>query len=223
MSTITFKPTDYNATSGIVYTDLSPNVLAFASTGLNLAIRVSGYSDILNVCPRGSIKRIRSSTNIKRTDFDVGTVSNDIIKFQSLPLKQVPNWASSVSIRFGGPSSTGSFDITDAKLAASGGVLKGLFEAQATGRIEINAFEICHTSTSTGIAGSGSNNWVAFKHQSKDYLSLVRNPGPSGLYAAVGSTGVPSNQHDWHVGLCIRPLEINVNPFMGLACIIEYI
>lgn len=223
MSTITFRTTDYDSVSGIRYTNLSPDVLAFASTGSNLAIKVNSYSDILNVCPQGSIKRTRSSTNVKRTAIDAGDVKNDIIDFQNLPLKHVPNWASSVSIRFGGPSATGSFNITDAKLAASGVATLTFSESPATGRIEINAFEICHTSTSTGIAGSGSTNWSTFKHQSKDYLPLTRNPGPSGIYAAVGSTGVPSNQHDWHIGLCIRPLEINVNPFMGLACIIEYL
>lgn len=223
MSTITFRTTDYDSVSGIRYTNLSPDVLAFASTGSNLAIKVNSYSDILNVCPQGSIKRTRSSTNVKRTAIDAGDVKNDLIDFQNLPLKHVPNWASSVSIRFGGPSATGSFDITAAKLAASGVTILTFSESPATGRIEINAFEICHTSTSTGIAGSGSTNWSTFKHQSKDYLSLTRNPGPSGIYAAVGSTGVPSNQHDWHIGLCIRPLEINVNPFMGLACIIEYL
>jgi hypothetical protein len=226
MPVIKFRTTEYEAVSGVKYYDLSPDSICFTSTGSSFGIQVSGYSDIANVSPLGSLKRKRSTTNVRRIpDSSSGVVKNDILNFVSLPITNIPNWSSTLSINFGEPASTGSYNITSAKFVASGLDVNPYVypESQKSNVVRINAFEICHTSASTGVAGSGSTSWTSFYHLSKNSLNLTRNPGPSGAYALVGSTGIPSNQHDWHIGMCIEPTDINVAPFIILACIIEYL
>jgi len=226
MPAIKFRTTDYSAVSGISYSELSPNAISFFGDRKDLSIQVNTYSEIANVVDANSLKRIKSTTNVKRINNSSGLVLNDYLNYLELPLNKIPNWASTISINFGDASGVSAFDVTSAKVTASGAglYLSPFEESLATGAIEINLFEICHTDPSTSAVGSGSSAWSFVDHQSKaTTFSLTRNPGPSGVYAKIGSTGIPSKVHDWHLGMCVRPKQINTTPFIAFSCIVEYL
>jgi len=226
MPAIKFRFSEYDSVSGIKYTNIAPNILGFFGDREDLSIKANTYSDIANIIDAISLKRVFSDSNIKRTTNESGLVFSDLIKNQELSINNIPNWLSTININFGDTSSATAFDVTSAKVTASGaGILHPVIkESESSGVIQIHLFEMCHTNPNSSLAGSGSTSWSYLEHQTKSSnFSLTRNPGPSGYYAAIGSTGVPSKEHDWHIGMCVKPTNINIAPFMSFTCIIEYI
>jgi len=225
MSNITFRIPEYDSVSGIRYTNLDTNLLGFAGTGINFRIKVRSFPDYTNVLNPKTFRRSSSANNITRYSSGSGFVTNDYLN-SPLPLVNIPNWSSTLSIRFGNPTGVTAYDITSAVITASGATYSvpeyGDVNTKPNSTLIYSA-EICHTSTSTGVIGSGVSSWSSFTAASTGFVSLVRNPGASGSTAKVGSTGVPSNIHDWHIALTITPLSLNSIPLIPLSCIIEYL
>jgi hypothetical protein len=225
MPNITFRIPEYDSVSGIKYTDLDTHLLGFAGTGINFRIKVNSFPDITNVLNPKTFKRTASANNVSFYSAGSGLVSNEYFN-SPLTLTKIPNWSSTLNIRFGDPTGATSYDITSALVTASGASVVvpeyGDINTKPNSTT-IYVAEICHTSTSTGVVGSGVSAWSLFVAASTGSASLVRNPGPSGLTAQVGSTGVPSNIHDWHIALTIKPLTLNSIPLIPLSCIVEYL
>jgi hypothetical protein len=226
MTAISFRIPKYSNSQDVDHDDLGSYILGFASTGTNFKIRVNSFQDITNLILPKSYKRVRSANNVKFTNVQSGLVTNDNID-SALNIKRIPNWAATLNIRFGSPTGVTNYDIVSALVTASGlpeAYLAGYGEESTKpNSVRIYAAEICHKNPSTGVLGSGSTNWSSFVYLSNSYLSLSKNPGPSGINAAVGGTGMVSNIHDWYLAISISPLDINSVPLMPLTCIIEYL
>lgn len=225
MPAIIFRNPEYHKASGIVYYDLNDHILGFGSTGNNFLIKIGDYPDYTNVLNPKTFKRERSANNIKRYSSGSGSVSNNYLN-ANLPLVNIPNWASTISIRFGNPTGATTYDVTTAYITASGGALEQAEYGEINAKpnaVRIYGAEICHTSASTGVVGSGATGWSSFIYLENLSIPMVRNPGPSGYTAKIGSTGVPANIHDWHFAFTISPLTLNSVPLMPLSCIVEYL
>jgi hypothetical protein len=225
MPNITFRIPEYNAASGIQYTDLGTDILGFAGTGINFRIKINSFPDNTNVLNPKTYRSKYSATNISRYSSGSGSITSQYLS-ANLPLQKIPNWSSTLNIRFGNATGATNYDVTSAVITASGAIYSipeyGDINAKPNS-VMLYAAEICHTSTSTGVVGSGVSSWSSFTAASTGYVSLVRNPGPSGSTAAVGSTGVPAKVHDWHIALTISPLSLNSIPLVPLSCIVEYL
>lgn len=226
MPAIKFRIPNYDPTNGISHSNLGDYLLGFASTGINFKIRVGSYPDFTNTVNPRSYKRHGSVSNIIPFGSESGSVSNDYLN-TNLSLLKIPNWSSTLNINFGDAAHPSTYDVTTAYITASGidGGLSDEFGEFNTrpSSIRIYAAEICHPLTSTGIVGSGSTTWSSVIYLTDTAINLTRNPGPSGVTGRVGSTGIPSNTHDWYLALTISPLDINSIPIMPFSCIVEYV
>jgi hypothetical protein len=225
MPALKFRIPEYSSASGILHTDLGADIVGFSSTGLNFRIQIGSYPDYTNILNPKTFKRTRSINNVKLYGSYSGTVLNDYLS-ANLILTKIPNWASTLSINFGNPTGATSYDITSAYITTSGEIAEvpeyGEVNAKPNS-VRIYAAEICHPSSSTGVSGSGSTQWSSLVFLDLNTISLTRNPGPSGITAKVGSTGIPANTHDWYMALTISPLSLNTLPLMPLSCIVEYL
>lgn len=82
--------------------------------------------------------------------------------------------------------------------------------------------ENIHTSTSQGVAGSGSTSWQS-PSGTGVAITLAQSPGPSGAYALNG-TGqtTPNTTHDWFVSLSFSPSTIG-SKYFALFFEVEYL
>ena len=228
MSAISFRIPKYSDSEDIEYSFLGANFLGFSSTGSNFKIRVGYYPDYTDVVSVVSQKKIDSVSNIKPTHSNSGLVQNERVD-ENLSLLKIPNWCSTLNISFGDPSDPTQYDISNAFITTSGLFISGepsfgiVEESKKANSIRFWTAEICHKNPSQTEIGSGSASWSTFVYRSNEYFSLSKNPGPSGLYASVGGTGMLSNVHDWHLALTLSPLDVNSVPIMPITCIIEYI
>ena len=232
MPAIKFRIPLFNAASGILHEDLGTDVFGFAGTGANFKIKVGEYQDRTNILNSNSYKRHISANNVKPFGSTSGSISFDESKETQISLVRIPNSSSTMNINFGNATGATSYNVTSAYVTASGldvlyysngGDVLAKPSSKRSDSVDIYMAEISHPSNSTGVIGSGSTSWSSLAYLANTSISLTTNPGPSGLYSKVGSTGIPSNTHDWYLALAIKPRDINSTPLMPFSCIIEYL
>ena len=219
---IKFRTPSYHAVSGISYSDINDKTLVFAGPGPNYKIRVGEYQANTFLSSSYDYKFHSKVNNVQRDTSTKAILSNNQQIDQSLTLNLVPNWAATLNIQFGNATGVTLYNVTSALVAVSGA---GVWNKESTkeSSVSISLTELCHVSTGYDATGSGTHVWSDILYKTNTFISLVKNPGPSGLFGGVASTGAWKNTHDWHLGVSLSPQDINNAPFMSLSCIIEYL
>ena len=103
MTAIRLRIPKYSSSEDVDHDDLGSYILGFASTGNNFKIKVNSFPDITNLLLPKSYKRVRSANNVKFISNQSGQATNENID-ATLNIKNIPNWASTLNIRFGNPT-----------------------------------------------------------------------------------------------------------------------
>jgi len=207
--------------SSITYNNFDGYDIGFGSTGNNNLIRVGTPQDRTYLIDVFSSKFYRNINNIQKTDFSKAIIYNDTVKDLESPLTEIPNWCAVLNINFGDPSGVTNYNVTSAKLTASG--VGNKIQTVSSDSVNIHVAEICNTGINFNGVGSGSANWATLSNKLNAFLELSKNPGPSGINGNISSSGSPQKIHDWHIAISVEPKYPSNAPYMSISCIIEYI
>lgn len=127
-------------------------------------------------------------------------------------LRQVPNYLSSLNIRF---THSPAVQAQNVKIY---GYDRSNKNNNPSG-VNLYAAEIIHPNTTQGLTGSGSTTWANIKG-SGTTLTLASSPGTSGL--SPNGPATTDTRHDWYLALSATPTSVGAKEF-GLYFELEYL
>jgi len=203
----------YIKTAGDWNIDLNGSGLGFfGATGFGASVPVGQWQGTTYVTDGNGVTQGPQADNVKWIHANSGEVAGSV----DLPLTWIPNYQSTLNIRFTHGSAVQTqnvilriYDRNNINVGASGVVTK--------------VAEIIHVNNSQIAGGSGDVSWRT-PAGSGTTVSLAQSPGESGLFAGNGGTSVhPSTRHDWYTAISGSPNSIGSKTAYGLYCSLEYL
>lgn len=185
----------------------------FGNGGAFASVRINEYQDRTFVCDANGTAVGAEIDNVKYVNSTGALISRGGTTDATLWIKNIPNYKSTLNIRF---EHTSNVRTQNAKV-------------QIYDRSNINngpsgvicqVAEVVHPETSQAIEGSGSASWTACSGSSP-YVSLIASPGISGLRPSGSSTS--AMQHDWYVCMSATPTGIGSHVNFGIYFTTEYL
>jgi hypothetical protein len=185
----------------------------FGNGGAYSSVRINDYQDRTFVSNSNGTSVGAEIDNVKYIDSTGAIISRGGVEDSSIWIKNIPNYKSTLNIRFTHGDSVrtqnGKVQIYDRSNINNGPV-----------GVICQACEIVHPEESQSVVGSGSASWVPCSGSSP-YLSLTDSPGLSGIRESGSNTY--STTHDWYVCLSASPTGIGSHTSFGLYFSVEYL
>jgi len=185
----------------------------FGNGGAFSSVRINEYQDRTFLTNANGTAVGAEIDNVKYTNPTGAIISRGGTADATLWIKYIPNYKSTLNIRFTDTSSVrtqnGKVQIYDRSNINNGPV-----------GVICQACEIVHPEVSQAVQGSGSSAWVPCSG-STPYLTLIDSPGLSGLRPSGSNTY--STTHDWFVCLSASPTGIGSHTSFGLYFSVEYL
>jgi len=202
----------YIFTEGDWNIDASGSGLGFyGATGFGASVPVGQWQGTTYVTDGNGTIQGPMASNVKWIHANSGQLTGSV----DLPLRYIPNYQSTLNIRFTHGSAVQAqnvimriYDRNNINVAASG--------------VTTKTAEIVHPSVSQAVLGSGDASWRT-PAGSGVTQALHQSPGESGHYAGAGSSVHESVRHDWYLALSASPNSIGSKTAYGLYCSLEYL
>jgi len=203
----------YIKTAGDWNIDLNGSGLGFfGATGFGASVPVGQWQGTTYVTDGNGVTQGPQADNVKWIHANSGEITGSV----DLPLTWIPNYQSSLNIRFthASPVQTQNvilriYDRNNINVGASG--------------VTTKVAELIHPNVSQVAGGSGDSSWHT-PAGSGVTVPLAQSPGMSGEYAGNGSTSVYTDtRHDFYVAISASPNSIGSKTSYGLFCSLEYL
>ena len=198
----------FNAGEGFNINNLSGSGLAFMGSSFGQSVNVNSYQDTTWITNSAGTAQGPQVDNVKWTHASSGSINGAA----SVLLTQIPNYLSTLNIRFNHSSAIKTqnvklriFDRSNINNNPSG--------------VTCKVAEVVHPDTAQTNNGSGNSTWTTV-YGSAVVLTLTSSPGQSG-YRPNGSNTQDMN-HDWYTILSASPDSIGSKTF-GLYVEAEYL
>lgn len=202
----------YIFTAGDWNIDASGSGLGFyGATGFGASVPVGQWQGTTYVTDGNGTIQGPMANNVKWIHANSGQLTGSV----DLPLQYIPNYQSTLNIRFTHGSAVQAqnvimriYDRNNINVAASG--------------VTTKTAEIVHPSVSQAVLGSGDASWRT-PGGSGVTQALHQSPGTSGNYAGAGNSVYESVRHDWYVALSASPNSIGSKTSYSLYVALEYL
>ena len=185
----------------------------FGAGGSSSSVRIGEYQERTFVSNANGTAIGAEIDNVQYVNSTGAIISRGGVTDATLWIKYIPNYKSTLNIRFDHTSSVrtqnGKVQVYDRSSINNGPV-----------GVICQACEIVHPETSQAVEGSGSSAWVPCSG-SAPYLTLTDSPGLSGLRPSGANTY--STAHDWYLCLSASPTGIGSHTSFGLYFSVEYL
>jgi len=185
----------------------------FGNGGAFASVRIGEYQDRTFVCDANGTAVGAEIDNVKYVNATGALISRGGSTDAALPLVNIPNYKSTLNIRFDHGSAVrtqnAKVQIYDRSNVNNGPV-----------GVICQAAEIVHPEVSQAVVGSGDTNWIAC-NGSSPYVDLIASPGISGI--RVSESNTTQIQHDWYVCISASPTGIGSHTNFGIFFTTEYL
>jgi hypothetical protein len=185
----------------------------FGAGGAYSSVRINEYQDRTFVSNANGTTVGAEIDNVKYSNPTGAIISRGGVTDAALWIKNIPNYKSTLNIRF-----------TDASSVRTQNAKVQIYDRSSVSNgpvgVICQACEVVHPETSQAVEGSGSSSWVSCSGSSP-YLTLVDSPGLSGI--RVSGANTYSTTHDWYVCLSASPTGIGSHTAFGLYFSVEYL
>lgn len=185
--------------------------LGFFGTSFGASVAVGAYQGTTYVTDGNGVVQGPQGNNVKFVD----SASGEVAGATQLGLLLIPNYQSSINIRFTHSSSVNVqnvegriYDRNSINNAASG--------------VTTKMAEIIHPDTSQTLTGSGDSSWIT-PAGSGIVVGFAQSPGESGQYAGDGLSTKDDLRHDWYSAISASPDSIGSKTLYGLYFSLEYL
>ena len=197
--------------SGTNHVDnLSGSGLGFYGGGFGYSVAVGSYQDTTFITNGAGTTQGPQCNNIKYMNIGSGIINS---ASSGVPLISIPNYLSSLNIRFTHDSAVRTqnakvyiYDRSSVNNPASG--------------VTCKVAEVIHPGLTQVPNGSGDSTWLT-PTGSSVIVDLVASPGMSGLSPSGPST--TADRHDWYLAISASPNSIGSKTSFGLYCLLEYL
>lgn len=197
------------AGSELAISNLSGSGLGFYGSSFGSSVQVGSYQDTTWITDSNGTIQGPQSDNVKWTHPSSGSINGAA----SVNLNQIPNYLSTLNIRF---THTSAVKTQNAKLRIFD---RSNINNNPSG-VTCKVAEIVHPDTTQTATGSGSSSWTTVAG-SGSVLSLTASPGQSG-YRPNGANTTDMT-HDWYVCISPSPDTIGSKTMFGLYIELEYL
>jgi hypothetical protein len=193
--------------------DTSGSGLGFyGSTGFGASVPVGEWQGTTYVTDGNGVTQGPQANNVKWTHANSGTVGGG----PNLSLQKIPNYQSTVNVRFTHGSSVKVQNV-EARIYDRNNINVG-----ASG-VTSKVAEIIHPDPSQAVTGSGDAAWIT-PAGSGVTVPMAQSPGTSGLYAGGGGVSeYQDTRHDWYLAISASPTTIGSKTQYGLYVSLEYL
>lgn len=185
----------------------------FGNGGAFASVRIGEYQDRTFVCDANGTAVGAEIDNVKYVNPTGALISRGGSTDAALPLVNIPNYKSTLNIRFDHGSAVRTqnakvqiYDRSNVNNAPSGVICQ--------------AAEIVHPEVSQAVVGSGDTTWISCSG-STPYVDLIASPGISGI--RVSGSNTTEAQHDWYVCISASPTGIGSHTNFGIYFTTEYL
>lgn len=186
---------------------LSGSGLGFYGSAFGSSVAVGEYQTTTWITDSNGTSEGPQVDNIKWTHANSGSINGA----DSVDLRDVPNYLSTLNVRFTNDTSV---DTQNTELRIYD---RSNIDNDPSG-VTCKVAEIIHPGLlQTGLEGLGDTAWIS-AHGSGLTVGLVASPGTSGLVPGSADT-----QHDWYVALSASPNSIGSKTMFGLYVSAEYL
>jgi len=204
---------------GFTIQNLNGSGLGFFGTGgFGFSVQVDSYQDRTFITNgAGTIEGFEVDNNKFLDGGAFGSepnVSGVTLLGSGLLLSQVPNYLSTVNIRFTNDSTA--VTTQNAILYIHDRVSK----VNAPSGVKCQVAEIIHIGSDNGPVGSGDNVWIRASGDGAT-VPLVSGPGVSGFSPA--GTATSADRHDWFAAVSATPLSIGSKTEFGMFVELEFL
>lgn len=197
--------------SGTNHVDnLSGSGLGFYGGGFGYSVAVGSYQETTFITNGAGTTQGPQCNNIKYMNIGSGIINS---ASSGVPLISIPNYLSSLNIRFTHDSAVRTqnakvyiYDRSSVNNPASG--------------VTCKVAEVIHPGLTQVPTGSGDSTWLT-PTGSSVVVDLVASPGMSGLSPSGPSTS--ADRHDWYLAISASPNSIGSKTSFGLYCLLEYL
>jgi hypothetical protein len=185
----------------------------FGNGGAFASVRINEYQDRTFICDAGGTTVGAEIDNVKYVNSTGALISRGGTTDATLWIKNIPNYKSTLNIRF---DHTSAVRTQNAKVQIYD---RSSINNPPSGVI-CQVCEIVHPETSQAVAGSGSSSWTSCSG-STSYVNLIASPGSNGLRPSGSNT--TDTQHDWYIGLSATPTGVGSQTNFGIYFTTEYL
>jgi len=185
----------------------------FGNGGAFASVRIGEYQDRTFVCDANGTAVGAEIDNVKYVNATGALISRGGSTDASLPLVNIPNYKSTLNIRFDHSAAVKTqnakvqiYDRSNVNNGPSGVICQ--------------AAEIVHPEASQAVVGSGDTTWISCSG-STPYVDLIASPGISGI--RVSGSNTTEAQHDWYICLSASPTSIGSKTNFGIYFTTEYL
>lgn len=185
----------------------------FGNGGAFASVRIGEYQDRTFVCDANGTAVGAEIDNVKYVNATGALISRGGSTDASLPLVNIPNYKSTLNIRFDHGSAVRTqnakvqiYDRSNVNNGPSGVICQ--------------VAEIVHPEVSQAVVGSGDTTWISCSG-STPYVDLIASPGISGI--RVSGSNTTEAQHDWYVCISASPTGIGSHTNFGIYFTTEYL
>ncbi len=203
---------------GFTIQNLNGSGLGFFGTGgFGFSVQVSSYQDRTFITNgAGTIQGFEVDNNKFLDGGAFGAepnVSGVTLLGSGLLLSQLPNYLSTVNIRF----------TNDTAVTTQNAILyihDRVSKVNAPSGVKTQVAEIIHIGTDNGPVGSGDSVWIRASGNGAT-VPMVSGPGMSGFSPA--GTATSADRHDWFAAISPTPLSIGSHTEFGLFFELEFL
>lgn len=206
------------AADGLSEQNLNGSGLGFFGTGgFGFSVQVDSYNDRTFITNgAGTIQGFETDNNKFLDGGAFGTepsVSGVTLLGSGLLLSQVPNYLSTLNVRF-----TNDTAVTTQNVILY--IHDRVNKVNAPSGVKCQVAEIIHIGDDNGPVGSGDSVWIRASGDGAT-VPLVSGPGMSGFSPA--GTATSADRHDWFVAVSPTPLSIGSKTEFGLFVELEFL
>lgn len=203
---------------GTTIQNLNGSGLGFFGTGgFGFSVQVSSYQDRTFITNgAGTIEGFEVDNNKFLDGGAFGSepnVSGVTLLGSGLLLSQIPNYLSTVNVRF----------TNDTAVTTQNAILyihDRISKVNAPSGVKAQVAEVIHIGTDHGPVGSGDNIWIRASGDGAT-VPLVSGPGVSGFSPSGPATS--ADRHDWFVAITATPLSIGSKTEFGMFVELEFL
>jgi hypothetical protein len=185
----------------------------FGNGGAYSSVRINEYQDRTFISNANGTVAGAEIDNVKYVNSTGAMISRGGTVDASLGIKNIPNYKSTLNIRF-----------TDSNLVRTQNAKVQIYDrsnlSNGPSGVICQVCEVVHPETSQAVLGSGSAAWVPCSGSSP-YLTLVDSPGTSGISPSGSNTY--DTTHDWYVCVSASPTGIGSHTAFGMYFYVEYL
>jgi hypothetical protein len=185
----------------------------FGNGGAFASVKINEYQDRTFICDAGGTTVGAEIDNVKYVNSTGALISRGGTTDATLWVKNIPNYKSTLNIRF---EHTSAVRTQNAKVQ----IYDRSSISNPPSGVICQVCEIVHPEVSQSVTGSGSSSWTACSG-STSYVSLIASPGTSGIRPSGSST--TDAQHDWYVAISATPTGVGSQTNFGIYFTTEYL